>query len=75
MPDVGEVAEDQQIDADPTIREHLSSVKLAKRVKAQFARSRTHNEQLIVAPCGMIKARRTMFFAEAISEVAVWFSL
>ncbi|KDQ56363.1 hypothetical protein JAAARDRAFT_690535, partial [Jaapia argillacea MUCL 33604] len=39
-------------------------------LRAQFGRKRTHNEQLIVAPCGMIHARETFFGAEAVSSVA-----
>jgi hypothetical protein len=42
-----------------------------KRIRAQFARKRTHNEQLIVAPCGVIIARTTFFGSEAVSSVAV----
>ena len=62
---------DEQIDATSEVQEHLSTTVLTKRVKAQFSRSRTHNEQFIIAPCGMILARETMYFAEAISNVAV----
>ena len=41
------------------------------RVHAQFGRKRTHNEQIIVAPCGMIIARETFYGAEAVSSVIV----
>ncbi|KAF8547820.1 hypothetical protein OG21DRAFT_1599609 [Imleria badia] len=41
-----------------------------KKVKAKFTRSWTHNEQLAVAPCGIILGRDTMFGAEAISSIA-----
>ncbi|KAI0689098.1 hypothetical protein BC835DRAFT_1308521 [Cytidiella melzeri] len=50
-----------------------------KRVRAQFGRKRTHNEQycklahnkqIIVAPCGVIIARTTFYGAEAVSSVA-----
>ncbi|KAF8968974.1 hypothetical protein BDZ97DRAFT_1654410 [Flammula alnicola] len=40
-----------------------------KKLRAQFGRKRTHNEQIIVAPCGMIMARETFFGAEAVSSV------
>lgn len=30
-----------------------------KRISAQFGRRRTHNEQILVAPCGMILAHKT----------------
>jgi hypothetical protein len=42
-----------------------------RRVRAQFGRKRTHNEQIIVAPCGVIIARATFYGAEAVSSVAV----
>jgi hypothetical protein len=45
-----------------------------RRLKAQFGRKRTHNEQLIVAPCGIITARETFYGAEAQSSVSVSFS-
>ena len=41
------------------------------KVRAQFGRKRTHNEEIIVAPCGVIIARATFYGAEAISSVAV----
>lgn len=42
-----------------------------RRIRAQFGRKRTHNEQIIVAPCGVIIARTTFFGAEAVSSVVV----
>lgn len=39
--------------------------------KACFGRRKTHNEQLVVACCGVITARGTMFGAESISGVKV----
>lgn len=42
-----------------------------RRIRAQFSRRRTHNEQVIVAPCGVIIARATFFGAEALNAVAV----
>ncbi|KAA1479415.1 hypothetical protein DENSPDRAFT_862025 [Dentipellis sp. KUC8613] len=41
----------------------------AEKLKAQFGRKSTHNEQVIVAPCGIIIARATFFDAEAILNV------
>jgi hypothetical protein len=41
------------------------------RIRAQFGRRRTHNEQLFVAPCGMIIARETFYHAEALYSVIV----
>jgi len=40
-------------------------------VKAQFSRKRTHNEQTLVRPCGIIYARAMMFGAEAVSNFLV----
>jgi hypothetical protein len=40
-------------------------------VKAQFGRCRTHNEQTLVRPCGVIFARATMFGAEAVSNFLI----
>jgi hypothetical protein len=42
-----------------------------KRLQAQFGRRRTHNEELIVAPCGIILTQQTFYGAESISSVAV----
>lgn len=42
-----------------------------KKIRGQFGRKRTHNEQLIIAPCGMILARETFLHSEAFSLVAV----
>ncbi|KAI0681980.1 hypothetical protein BC835DRAFT_1289183 [Cytidiella melzeri] len=49
--------------------EHLHApAQGSKRLRAQFGRRRTHNEQLIVAPCGVIIARATFFGSEAVSS-------
>lgn len=42
-----------------------------RRIRAQFGRKWTHNDQIIVAPCGVIIARATFFGAEAIKTVQV----
>jgi hypothetical protein len=42
-----------------------------KKIKAQFGRWRTHNEQTLVHPCGIIFARATMYGAEAVSNSLV----
>jgi len=38
-----------------------------RKLKAQFGRHRTHNEETLVRPCGVIQARATFFGAEAVS--------
>ncbi|KAF8074791.1 hypothetical protein FPV67DRAFT_1408151 [Lyophyllum atratum] len=40
-----------------------------RKIRAQFGRKRTHNEQIIVAPCGMIIARETFYGAEGVGSV------
>ena len=42
-----------------------------KKIRAQFGRLWTHNEQILVAPCGMIIARETFYHAESITAVVV----
>ncbi|KAJ7759415.1 hypothetical protein DFH07DRAFT_1023762 [Mycena maculata] len=42
------------------------------RYKALFGRCRTHNEQLLVWPCGVIFARATFYHAEAVSNVLLF---
>jgi CxC6 like cysteine cluster associated with KDZ transposases len=44
-----------------------------QKVKAYFGRRRTHNEQIIMRPCGVILSRATFFGSEAISSVNVFF--
>lgn len=46
-----------------------------RRLKARFGRRRTHNEQTLVRPCGVIFARATFYGAEAVSNFLVRFSL
>ena len=49
--------------------QHASSER--KRLWAQFGHWRTHNEELMVAPCGIILARQIFYGAEGVSSVAV----
>jgi hypothetical protein len=42
-----------------------------RKLRAKFGRSRTHNEQIVVRPCGIIVACATMVGAEAVSNVLV----
>lgn len=41
------------------------------KIRAVFGRKRTHNEQILVAPCGVIIARDTFYNAESIPSIAV----
>ncbi|KAJ7023008.1 hypothetical protein C8F04DRAFT_1271905 [Mycena alexandri] len=43
-----------------------------QRWKALFGRCRTHNEQILVRPCGVIFARATFYHAEAVSNVLLF---
>jgi hypothetical protein len=61
--------------ASPPLPPLEGSTRSKKRISAQFGRRRTHNEQILVAPCGMILARETFFGAEAIATCAVNLSL
>ena len=54
------------------VEEQLESTrKTTRTLRAQFGRKRTHNEQIFVAPCGIIIARETFYHAEAIYSVIV----
>jgi hypothetical protein len=65
---VGGGVDDKAVEVDPC----PSKSNAGNRVfKAQFGRRRTHNEQTLVRPCGIIYARATMFGAEAVSNFLV----
>ena len=42
-----------------------------RKVTAHFGRRQTHNEQLMVRPCGMIIARATFFGSETVLQTVV----
>jgi len=48
-----------------------NSTALKPHIRAQFGQCQTHNEQLFVAPCGIIVARETFYHAEALYSVIV----
>lgn len=58
---------------DATISETCPSKPAAGNwiLKAQFGHRRTHNEQTLVRPCGIIYAWATMFGTEAVSNFLV----
>jgi len=41
------------------------------KIRAVFGRRRTHNEQIMVHPCGIIVARRTFFGSETTPQTVV----
>ncbi|KDQ07661.1 hypothetical protein BOTBODRAFT_48668 [Botryobasidium botryosum FD-172 SS1] len=43
--------------------------KKGPKVKTVFTRRSTHNEQLVVRPCGVVVGRATMYYSEAYSNV------
>ncbi|KZT54970.1 hypothetical protein CALCODRAFT_547130 [Calocera cornea HHB12733] len=59
----GEQSEVVQLDPMPR-RESKKKV-----LRARFGRNRTHNEQLVVRPCGVIVGRGTFYGAEALGSV------
>jgi hypothetical protein len=74
------IAEDQPLptlvdaeneEEDFNIQQQLPGSSVTKKIHAQFGRRRTHNEQIIVAPCGMILARETFYGAEGVASVIV----
>jgi hypothetical protein len=59
---------------DPSVPQASCLSKLEtgnRKIKAQFGCWRTHNEQLIVRPCGILCSCATFFGAEAVSNVLV----
>jgi hypothetical protein len=63
---------EQDIEIAVAIQNHARNADTQrKRLRAQFGRRRTHNEQLVVAPCGMVLARQTFYGAEGVNSVAV----
>ncbi|KAJ7668842.1 hypothetical protein B0H17DRAFT_1335884 [Mycena rosella] len=58
--------------AGPEICESTKSAAGNRKYKALFGRSRTHNEQTIVRPCGVIVSRATFYNAEAVSNVLLF---
>lgn len=59
------------VDTDAEPCEASKSLTGNRKYKALFGRCRTHNEQLLVWPCGVIFARATFYNAEAVSNVLV----
>ncbi|KAJ3500454.1 hypothetical protein NLJ89_g9787 [Agrocybe chaxingu] len=56
-------------DQEDEIEVEVQSTVSKKKLKAIFGRRRTHNEQLIMRPCGIIISRATFYGAEAITDV------
>ncbi|KDQ12188.1 hypothetical protein BOTBODRAFT_89130, partial [Botryobasidium botryosum FD-172 SS1] len=52
---------------DPDM-EFLEDPRKGPKVKTVFTRRSTHNEQLVVRPCGVVVGRATMYYSEAYSN-------
>jgi hypothetical protein len=53
---------------------NAAAVQSPQKLCVQFGCKQTHNEQIIVTPCGIILARKTFYGAEAVSSVAVCYA-
>ena len=69
--DIFEVGTNDTVLASPATALDETQPQVTQRLRAQFGRKRTHNEQVLVAPCGVILGRATFFNAEAISTCVV----
>jgi hypothetical protein len=70
---VAEESNSTSVDIDTEEFEINSSQESSQkeRIRAQFGRRWTHNEQIIVTPCGIIIARETFYGAEGVGSVVV----
>ena len=64
-------ADGQPVEAPDHVPPARSDSSTTPKIRTQFGRRQTHNEQIIVAPCGLVIARATFYGAEAIRDVAV----
>ncbi|KAL0579480.1 hypothetical protein V5O48_002522 [Marasmius crinis-equi] len=64
---------DSEVEAEtedrPTKPRSTSEKRVAKVIKARMSRRWTHNEQLVVYPCGIIAGRCTFYNSEALNGV------
>ena len=65
MDDVADDKAEQEIEIVTAIQNdaHDADSK-CKQLSAQFGHRKTHNEELIIAPCGIILAQQTLYGAE-----------
>ena len=78
-----EVADEEEVDEEFIVKDNevvepamatstnFPQLQVKKWVKANFGRKRTHNEQVLVTPCGIILARKTFYGTEAILSCMV----
>ena len=62
---------DAVADVDDEAEDFEVGGKKKEHIRAQFCHKRTHNEKIIVAPCGMIIARETFYGAEGVGSVII----
>ncbi|KAF8451067.1 hypothetical protein L210DRAFT_3385227 [Boletus edulis BED1] len=67
--DIGDVVDGEEEDEYELPGAAHRAVPRAHKLRAQFSRRRTHNEQLFVAPCGIIITQETFFHAEGVKSV------
>ncbi|KAF8219768.1 hypothetical protein L208DRAFT_1337863, partial [Tricholoma matsutake] len=71
LDDVADDEAEQEIEIAVTIQSNACQAdSVCKHLQAQFGHRRTHNEELIVVPCGIILAQQTFYGAEGVSSVA-----
>jgi hypothetical protein len=70
-PDLDEDSDHDTQQSDQSQRIYAPTA--TKKIQANFTRKWTHNEQLVVCPCGVILMRETFYNAEGTASVAVRF--
>ena len=77
IPDLIDMDDDEEEEFDVDNKEpdadiqQLEAIPKLKKIQAQFGCWWTYNEQIIVAPCGMIIAHETFYGAEGVTSVIV----
>ena len=68
LADVDDETEEFEVSSIPQAESQLTK---KEHIRAQFGRRRTHNEQIVVTPCGVIIGRETFYGAEGVGSVVV----
>jgi hypothetical protein len=71
--DTGETPDpdEEDFEASEAPEESAKPTQPSRKLHTRFGRKQTHNEQLIVAPCGIILSRETFYGAEGPATVVV----
>ena len=67
QPTVEEVEEGEVQDVSCPVKPDTGN----RKIRALFGRRRTHNEQIMVRPCGIVVARQTFFGSETTPQTVV----